>query len=205
MDRTALLSIVDDDEAVRKSLARLLTAAGFQVRSYATGRHYLDEADPASPGCLLLDLSMPDLDGLAVQEAMNARKSMASIVFLTGRASMKDCVTGMQRGASNFLVKPYVTEELLAAVRRGLQESVQRADDQQDLLRLLERFKSLTQRETEVMHLVARGLLNKQIADLIGAAERTVKLHRARGMEKLDVGSVAELVRLVDRAATAGR
>ena len=190
--------IVDDDEAVRKSLSRLLVAEGFDVEAFGDARLFLSEIDVSKMGCVLLDLSMPEMDGLALQQALLDRRSPMSIVFLTGRATMKDCVIGMQRGASNFLVKPYVADELIQVLHKGLAESHRRTTDFLELQRAQMGLRSLTQRESEVMELVARGLLNKQIADLIGAAERTVKLHRARVMEKLQVGSVAELVRLVD-------
>ena len=195
--------VVDDDEAVCKSLARLLAAEGFHVKTFTSGRDFLEGVDPSNPACLILDLSMPDMNGLALQQALNERQSVIEIVFLTGRGTLRECAEGMKRGAVNFLVKPYAVDELLANVRLAIQTSSNRAEALRDRRSLLSRLDTLTPREAEVMHLVARGLLNKQIADLVGAAERTVKLHRARVMEKLQVHSVPELVRLVDKAGWA--
>jgi FixJ family two-component response regulator len=190
--------VVDDDKGFLRSLDRLLRAAGYGVRTFSSARDFLASPRAAPPGCLLLDLRMPGVSGLELQQQLATSGSELPIVFLSGHAEFHAGVRAMKGGAVDFLAKPFTEEELLAAVATALDrdrrlESAKSARDD-----ALARLARLTPREREVCDLVATGMLNKQIAAQLGAAEKTIKCHRGRVMEKLAVGSVAELVRLVD-------
>jgi FixJ family two-component response regulator len=196
----AHIHLVDDDEFVRTALLRLLTAEGLVATAHACAESFLARYDPREHGCLLLDVVMPGLDGLALQEAMAQRGSHMPIIFFTGRADVPMCAHAMKRGACDFLIKPVDDEVLLAAIERALVKDVQlkRACEQRSATEAL--FGTLTPREREVIGHVIAGRLNKQIAADLGASEKTIKVHRARGLEKLRVRSVADLVRLVERS-----
>jgi FixJ family two-component response regulator len=192
--------VVDDDPSFLKAVSRLLRAAGLKVAPFASADQFLLEHDAASPGCLVLDLTMPGLNGLELQEALSARGSDRPIVFLTGTADVPMSVRAMKHGAVDFLTKPVREAALLAAVEAALERDAahRRAKDEQaDLQR---RWATLTPREREVLRHVIAGRLNKQIAAELGTVERTIKLHRANLMAKMKAGSVAELVRLTERA-----
>ncbi|MDR3405002.1 MAG: response regulator [Chthoniobacter sp.] len=194
----ALVCIVDDDESIRRSLGRLFRSARLAAETFASGKELLARSAHDGPSCLVLDVRMPGLDGLELQQALAGRE--AQIVFLTGHGDVPKCAEAMKAGAVDFLTKPVDDEELLAAVDRALLRSIQvrKATAEHAAARAL--LDTLTPREFEVMQRVIAGLLNKQIADVLGAAEKTVKIHRGRVMEKMGVASVAELVRVTQAA-----
>jgi len=190
--------LVEDDDGVRRSLARLLKTAGYEVSAHADAASFLQSFQGNAPACLVLDQNLPDSTGLAVQRLLADRATCCGIVFITGRGDIPLSVRAMKNGAIDFLTKPVPEDDLLAAVGQALAYSA-------EVLRLSERRRTrdellghLTPREREVCDGVAGGLLNKQIAARLGMAEKTVKVHRARVMEKLHVDSVADLVRLLD-------
>jgi len=195
----ACVYLVDDQPAVLQALARLLKSAGFTVQAFASARAFLDSGSAAAAGCLVLDLSMPEMSGLDLQQELARRASTLPLVFLTGHGDIDSGVRAMKLGAVDFLTKPVDDRRLLDAVQQALARnaSARAGDAERDELR--QRLASLTPREREVMALVAQGLLNKQVADALGMAEKTVKVHRARVMQKMQVRSVPALVRLVDR------
>jgi FixJ family two-component response regulator len=197
----ALICIVDDNEPIRRALARLFRSSRLAVETFASGKAFLDRAPHNGPWCLVLDVRMPGLDGLELQQALAERE--AQIVFLTGYGDVPTCANAMKAGAVDFLTKPVDDEELLAAVARALARSVEirKAVAQRAAARAL--LDSLTPREFEVMQRVIAGLLNKQIADKLGVAEKTIKIHRGRVMEKMGVTSVADLVRGAQSAGVA--
>ena len=199
MSTTPLIHVVDDDESLRTALLRLLGAAGFEARGYASTGDFLLHPPPDRPGCVLLDVRMPGPSGLDLQAALQRQGITLPVVFLTGHADVASSVRAMKAGAVDFLTKPVERDTLLDAIRRALErDALQRAArDEADRLRAL--FASLTPREREVFDRIVAGKLNKQIADELGIAERTVKVHRAQIMAKLGVGSAAELGRLAER------
>jgi FixJ family two-component response regulator len=191
--------VVDDDPSVRKSLTRLLVSAGYAVEAFASAREFLARGRHAGPCCLVLDVRMPGLTGLELQEALAAAGRRMSIVFVTGHGDIAMSVKAMKGGAVDLLTKPFDAKDLLKAIQRALAKDVQDLSEEATVAEIHERVKTLTPRETEVFALVVTGMLNKQIASALGVAEKTVKVHRARVMEKMRAGSVAELVRLADR------
>jgi FixJ family two-component response regulator len=193
----ACVFIVDDDERVRCALSRLLRASGYHVESFDSPDAFLDRADLAStPACLVLDLQMPGMTGLDVQRNLN---QLIPIVFLTGHGDVSSSVEAMKAGALDFLTKPVCESLLLAAVDRALRRACIEYARRSETAELLERVNHLTRREREVMALVVTGRLNKQVASDLGAAEKTIKIHRARVMEKMKARSIVELVRLAER------
>jgi FixJ family two-component response regulator len=191
--------VVDDDPSVRKSLTRLLASAGYAVEAFASAREFLARDRHAGPCCLVLDVRMPGLTGLELQEALAAAGRRMSIVFVTGHGDIAMSVKAMKSGAVDLLTKPFDAKDLLKAIQRALVKDVQDLREEATVAEIHERVKTLTPRETEVFALVVTGMLNKQIASALGVGEKTVKVHRARVMEKMRAGSVAELVRLADR------
>jgi FixJ family two-component response regulator len=196
---TPVVFIVDDDEMVRRGLARLVRSAGLAAETYSSPRELLAQERPETPGCVLLDLNMPDLDGLQAQEALTRAGYTMPVVFLTGHADVASSVTAMKAGAMDFLIKPVDHAELLGAIRRAVDRDLAARSERERAGALRARFALLTPREREVCDLVVTGLRNKQIADRLGTAEKTVKIHRGQVMHKLRVRSVVELVRLVDQ------
>ena len=191
--------VVDDDAPVRKSLTRLLTAAGYAVEAFASAREFLASRRPPGAGCLVLDVNMPGLSGLDLQKALASSPHQLSIVFVTGHGDIQMGVRAMKDGAVDFLTKPYDDSDLLDAINRAVAKDARDLGVEARVADMKERVKLLTPRETEVFALVVTGMLNKQIAGALGIGEKTVKVHRARVMEKMRAGSVAELVRLADR------
>ena len=192
----SIVHVVDDDEDVRKGTARLITAAGFQARTYATASDFLEAVEPGSPGCLILDLRLPDHSGLDLQAVLTERGVPIPIVFVSGHGAIPDSVRAIRGGAVDFLTKPVDAKVLLAAVERALaqdEETRARRDRNEELRK---RYERLTVREREVFLHLIRGQLNKQVAADLQITERTIKLHRANLLQKLEVGSMAELVRL---------
>lgn len=199
-DRNATIFVVDDEPALLKAVARLLRSAGWDVVTFSSPREFLVRHDPETPGCLVLDLSMPGFSGLELQQALEKSGSFLPIVFLTGRADVPMSVQAMKRGAVDFLTKPVDDEDLLAAVRRAVEKNRVSRKDRSELAGIEGLLATLTPREREVLRHVISGRLNKQIAAELGTVEKTIKVHRARVMEKLKVTSLAEMVRLAERA-----
>ena len=197
-----MIFLVDDDPGVRKALVRLFRAAGHQVEAFASAREFLARERPVEPGCVVLDLRMPEMTGLELQDALERAGHRIPVVFISGHADIPASVTAMKAGAIDFLTKPVRNRELLQAVERALARDAAAQADRAERDAARARLGRLTPRERRVCDLVATGMLNKQIAAELGTREKTVKWHRAHVMEKLAVGSVAELVRLVDRAAS---
>ncbi|MEZ5317820.1 MAG: response regulator [Vicinamibacterales bacterium] len=191
--------VVDDDLSTRKSLARLIGGAGHAVALYESAEAFLDVASPALAGCVLLDLRLPGAGGLEVQDRLAERGCRIPIVFLTGHGDVAASVRAMKRGAVDFLEKPVVADELFAAVTTALERDASSRLEADEIGRLRRRVESLSVRQREVWLRVVRGELNKQIAADLGIVERTVKLHRAKAMEKLGADSTADLVRIAER------
>jgi FixJ family two-component response regulator len=194
-----MVFVVDDDPSVRTSLTRLLASAGYAVEAFGSAREFLAGERYTGPCCLVLDMRMPGLTGLQLQEALAAAGRRMSIVFLMGHVDVPMIVKAMKGGAADLLTKPVDVEDLLAAIQRAVAKDVQDLSEEGRVAEIQKRVRILTRRETEVFALVVTGMLNKQIASKLGIGETTVKVHRARVMEKMEAGSVAELVRLADR------
>ncbi len=195
--------VVDDDASVRKGLERLLKSAGFRPEGFASAEQFLDrwERDPA-PGCVLLDIQMPGLDGLQLQQKLQACAVSIPIIFITGHGDIPSSVSAMKAGAVDFFPKPIHAEDLLKAIREAIQRDRLMRTERAEREAVARRLETLTPREREVMALVVRGMLNKQIASALGASEKTVKIHRGRVMEKMNVSSVADLVRAAEKVDT---
>ena len=191
----SIVHVVDDDEDARRGMARLLEAAGFEPRTYPTGSAFLDALDTESPGCIILDLRLPDRNGLELQAAL-AKQVSLPIIFVTGYGEIPDTVRAIKDGAVDFLTKPVDGNTLLAAVGRALAQdaSARAARVRRDSLR--RRFDRLTPREREVFAHLISGQLNKQIAGDLQITERTIKMYRASILAKLEANSIAELARL---------
>jgi FixJ family two-component response regulator len=192
--------LVDDDASVLRALGRLLAAAGMKVAAFDSPREFLRGFDPAAPGCLVLDVAMPQLSGPELQQALAARRSELPIVFLTGQGDIPTSVQAMKRGAADFLTKPVDEETLLAAIRNALEKDRALREAREDLARIERRVASLTPREREVLERVVDGRLNKQIAAELGTVEKTIKVHRASVMQKMGARTFADLVKLAGRA-----
>ena len=193
---TPIIHVVDDDASFRTAVTRLLRAANYEVRGYASAAEFLNSDPCAEPGCILLDLRMPGASGLDLQESVERMEVRLPIVFLTGHGDIPASVRAMKGGAVDFLTKPVPRETLLGAIQNALAVDAQDRAARTVLRELQSRYKNLTPREQEVLVHVVSGKLNKQIAFDLGTSERTIKAHRASIMEKLGVQSVAELARL---------
>jgi FixJ family two-component response regulator len=198
-DRTPIVFMLDDDEAIGIALGRLLRANGFQTRIYTSALKFLEAHDGDTPGCLVTDLRMPGMSGLELQSALLARGIERPIVFITGQGDIPTTVQAMKAGAVTFLSKPLQRTEFLAAVREAIARDAEARTRRHEQHEVSGRLASLTARERQVLDLVATGLLNKQIAAELGAAEKTIKVHRGRIMEKMQVRTATELVSLLFR------
>ena len=196
--------VVDDYAPGRRSISRLLQAAGFAVTAFASAKEFLAQYDPETPGCLVLDLAMPAVSGLELQGILADRGSLLPIIFLTAYGDIPKSVQAMKLGASDFLTKPVNDEDLLAAVRVAIEKHRALRREQAELSEIRARLATLTPREREVLEYVVAGKLNKQIAGELGTVEQTVKIHRAHVMQKMRVQSVAELVRITERCGIGG-
>jgi RNA polymerase sigma factor (sigma-70 family) len=200
---TPLVFLVDDDASVRKGVSRLLRSAGYKCETFASATDFLARQPHGGPTCLVVDVRMPGLNGMELQEVLMQRRRQEQLVFITGHGDISMCSQAMKAGAVDFLPKPFGDDQLLECVERALsrsREQRQRSAEKGDARKLLD---SLTPREFEVMQLVVAGMLNKQIASELAIAEKTVKVHRGRVMQKLGITSVAELVRTVEKAGVA--
>jgi len=199
MTRAPVVFVVDDDPSVRSSLKFLLSSMGLQVESFDSAETFLQRKPPDVPSCLVLDVRLRGLSGLDFQRELAARNIRIPIVFVTGHGDIPMSVRAMKAGAIEFLTKPYRDQDLLDAVRIALERDRARREQEKDLTDLQQRFDSLTPREQEVISMVVSGMLNKQIADQLGTAENTVKVHRSRAMEKMNAQSFADLVRMIEK------
>jgi FixJ family two-component response regulator len=205
MDAMFTVFIVDDDAGVLKALSRLLRAKGYEVRSYASPQEFLAAHDAAMPGCAVLDVSMPGLDGLALQELLSATACHRPVIFITGKGDIPTSVRAMRAGAVDFLTKPVSDQDLLGAIARAAEQDTRMRQTHAELSAIEAKIAALTPREREVLAHVVAGRLNKQIAGDLGTVEKTIKVHRSRMMEKLGVRTVADLVRLAGKAGIQGR
>jgi FixJ family two-component response regulator len=192
--------LVDDDPSVRRALARLIKSAGHQVQTFASAQEFLGtRAGGEEAACLVLDVRMPGLTGIELQRQLQSLNRNVPIVFLTGHGNIPMSVQAMKAGAVDFLPKPVKDTDLLRAIEQALARALRDRDERNELEHARERVEKLTPREREVMVLVVRGLLNKQVAFELGTVEKTIKVHRARVMEKMQVDSLADLVRLAEK------
>jgi FixJ family two-component response regulator len=196
MTAPPVIHVVDDDDSMRTALQRVLAAAGFRVKAYASAGEFLLDPPREGPGCLLLDLRMPGPSGLDLQQALGRHGIRLPVIFLTGHGDLASGVQAMKAGAVDFLTKPVEREALLAAIATALEADAAQRSARGDDAQLRHRFAQLTAREREVFELVVAGRLNKQIADVLGIAERTVKAQRAQVMAKLGAANAAELGKL---------
>jgi FixJ family two-component response regulator len=194
------INLVDDQPEVLKALQRLLMAAGLQARGFGSADAFLSSNAPQEAGCVVLDLSMPGIDGLALQQLLAERASLLPVIFLSGHGDLSSGVRAMKAGATDFLTKPVDGEVLLPAVQSALARNAAARASQASQADVQQRLANLTPREREVLPLLAEGMLNKQIAAALGTAEQTIKIHRARILQKMHVRSVAALVRLMEQA-----
>ena len=195
-----IVFVVDDEPAVRKSLGRLLKAAGYRVEIFASAKEFMERGRQDEVGCLVLDVQMPDLDGLQLQQALAREDRSLPIVFITGHGDIPMSVRAMKAGATDFLSKPFGEEDLLDAIDRALRRAGEESGERAAAQEAKSRLSSLTPREHEVLLHVLAGELNKQIAGALGTSEKTIKVHRGRVMQKMRVRSVADLVRLCEKA-----
>ena len=200
MRSEATVFLVDDEPSVLKAIARLLRSSGFNVETFRSPQEFLDGYDPNTTGCLVLDVAMPGLTGLDLQEALCSKAIELPIIFLTARGDIPMSVKAMKRGAVDFLQKPANDEQLLEAIRTGIDRDVANRQVRADRLEIQQRLATLTAREKEVLRHIISGKPNKQVAADLGVVEKTIKVHRGRIMTKMNVPSLAELVRVTERA-----
>ena len=189
------VSVVDDDALVLRSLGRLLESRGFAVQTFSSAQEFLERSERAVPGCIVMDLSMPGLNGLELQAALAEARDSRPVVFISGRGSVSSSVEAMKAGALDFLTKPLDEEKLIGAVQAALQKDRASQQRRAEHASIIGRLATLTLRERQVLSRVVAGKLNKVIAAELGTAEKTIKVHRARMMRKMQVDSLAELVR----------
>lgn len=199
-----IVYVVDDDPSFRKAVSRLLRTAGLEVETLASAQEFLDHPMVDRPSCLVLDVRMPGPSGIDLQAALQEARRDLPIVFMTGHGDVSTSVRAMKGGAVDFLEKPFRAAELLACVQRGLARSRQSRAERAERTTVERRFTTLTPRERDVLRLVVTGLLNKQIAGELGIAEKTVKIHRGQVMQKMEAGSVAELVPMAQKLGLTG-
>jgi FixJ family two-component response regulator len=191
--------LVDDDPSVLKGLSRLLCSAGYKTAQFSSAKQFMEDYDADEPGCLVLDLAMPGFTGLELQGWLLESNSPLPVIFLTGHGDVPTSVRAIKKGAVDFLTKPVNDEELLRAIREALERESASRTERAKVVAIQTRLARLTPREREVMEHVVSGRLNKQIADVLGTALQTVKVHRGRVMRKMGVRSLAELVQLAER------
>ena len=199
-----IVYVVDDDASFRKAVSRLLRTAGLEVEALASAKEFLEHPMVDRPSCLVLDVQMPGPSGMDLQAALQEARRDIPIVFMTGHGDVSTSVRAMKGGAVDFLEKPFRAPELLACVQRGLARSEQMRVEHVERAAIERRFATLTSRERDVLWLVVTGLLNKQIAGELGIAEKTVKIHRGQVMQKMEAGSVAELVPMAQKLRASG-
>jgi two-component system, LuxR family, response regulator FixJ len=193
----ATVFIVDDDEAVRDSLGLLLRAAGYRARCYASAKDFLKAFDPRDYGCIVLDIRMPGMTGLELQRHLIEIGCNIPVVFITGHGDIPMAVEAVRQGAVDFIQKPFDDQELVDRIEEAMKQAARQREGELERLQILDRIASLTAREKEVMGQVVLGKANKVIAGDLGVSQRTVEIHRARVMEKMQANSLARLVRMV--------
>jgi RNA polymerase sigma factor (sigma-70 family) len=198
-----LVFVIDDDMSMLKAIGRLLESEDYSVEMFTGAREFLARAPHTGPSCIILDLNMPELNGLELQQALAERGLGEQVIFITGGANVPTCVQAMKAGAVDYLSKPFRDEDLLCALEQALTRSSEHWLQLAQRKKVRERLATLTPREFDVLKLVIAGMLNKQIASQLGTTEATIKVHRGRVMEKMEVKSVAELVILAQRAGIA--
>ena len=191
-----MVFIVDDDPSVRKSLVRLIKSVGLTVQDFSSAQDFLDSQQDKGPSCLVLDVRMPGLSGLDLQEELKNRQRLLPIIFITGHGDVPMSVRAMKAGAADFIEKPFNDQELVDAIHKALEQDQLSQKGHRKVLELQKRVTLLTSRENKVFELVVKGLLNKQIASELGVSEKTVKVHRGRVMKKMSADSLASLVRM---------
>lgn len=196
----AVIYIVEDDPSFRESTERLLRASGFETVSFESANAFLAQPHIRRPACLLLDVRLPDIDGLDLQQELMERRNSLPIIFMTGHGNIPMSVQAMKQGAVDFLPKPFEAEDLQNAIRSALEGDAQSREEELRADRARALIETLTPREKEVLRWVIAGKLNKQIAFALGTTEKTIKVHRSHVMQKTKVSSVAELVRLAEKA-----
>ena len=200
MNPAPTVFLVDDEASVLKALSRLLRSADLNVETFGSPQEFLQRYDPSAPGCLVLDVAMPGLNGLDLQKALAVKGVELPIIFLTGQGDIPMSVEAMKQGAVDFLTKPTNDEDLLAAIRAGIDKDRANRQAGAKRSRIQQQLARLTPREREVLHHIIAGKLNKQVAADLGVVEKTIKVHRARVMKKMNVRSLAELVRVAEHA-----
>ena len=196
-DRPPVVFIVDDDEAVRGSLRLLLKSVGLTPNAMGSAREFLTRYDSTQPGCLVLDVRMPEMSGLELQEQLNLQGAVIPVIFITGHGDVPMAVEAMQAGAFDFLQKPFRDQDLIDRIQRALEKDRSNRTTLTERSAIRDRLESLTPREREVLTMVASGKANKVMASDLGVSQRTVEIHRARVMEKMGASSLAQLVRMV--------
>lgn len=199
MSAEPVVYVIDDDASFRKAVSRLLRSAGLAVETLASAGEFLERPTEDRPSCLVLDIRMPGPSGMDLQVALQEAQRDIPIVFVTGHGDVSTGVRAMKGGAVDFLEKPFRGQDLLACVQRGLARSQQSQVERAERAAVERRFVTLTARERDVLRLVVTGLLNKQIAGELGIAEQTVKIHRGHVTQKMQAGSVAELIQMVGK------
>lgn len=194
-----IIYVVDDDASVRKSLKRLITSMDFHVETFTSAQEFLRFDRSDRPCCLILDIRMPGISGLALQEELTVENYTIPIIFITGHGDISMSVRAMKKGAVDFLTKPFDDQDLLDAIHKAIEQDKSTRQEQSEISEIQKCVDSLTSREREVFALVVTGMLNKQIAYTFKISEKTVKVHRARAMQKMHAKSLAHLVRMADK------
>ena len=200
-DQRAVVLVVDDDLSMRRSLETLLRSVGHEVRLFSSAQEFMQAQRPDAPGCLVLDVRLPGMSGLAFQQELAKAGVALPVIFVTGHGDVPMTVRAMKAGAAEFLTKPFDDQVLLDAVHAAIERDRARRRDAADVAKLQARYRELTERERQVMKFVVAGRVNKQIAAELGLSLVTVKVHRGQVMRKMEANSVAELVRMADRLA----
>jgi FixJ family two-component response regulator len=198
-DATSVVFVVDDDISVRESLELLIQSEGWQPQTFSSAQHFLSHRTTSVPSCLVLDISMPGLNGLELQKRVAAEHPDLPVIFITGHGDVPKTVQAMKAGAVEFLTKPFSNEVLLDAIRQALERSQIALGLRAEFKELQDRYSSLSPREREVMALVVSGLLNKQVGGELGISEITVKAHRGKVMQKMKADSLPDLVKMADK------
>lgn len=197
MKKNPLVMVVDDDAGIRNAMRILLKSVGIEATLYASAQEFLAAYQPSQPGCLVLDIRMPGMSGLELQQQLNLRGAVVPVIFMTGHGDIPMAVEAMQHGAFDFLQKPFRDQDLLDRIQRAIARDAERRESLGEHTRIKSHLESLTAREREVLELMVKGKQNKQIAQELGVSPRTIEIHRARVMEKMEAHSVAELVRMM--------